>query len=288
MQGRRRGAMPLVPVAVAAALAGAVPWAVKRRFRPPVQRVPHTPGHLGLPGREVWLPGPRDKRLHGWWVPVAHEAPAVVFVHGWGASASLMLPFARPIHAAGFHAFFLDARGHGSSDADDYASMPRFSEDAEAALGWVERQARVTNVGVVGHSIGAGAAALLATRRQVGALVSVSGVADVWEVIATHPSLHRLPVRARAGVRWTMERVFEVSFADIAPERVISRVSAPTLIVHGDADEIVPLDHAFRLTEARREARLVVVPGGNHGDLSTFEPHLAPILGFLSAHLSAR
>ena len=219
---------------------------------------------------------------------VAHEAPVVVVIHGWGANASLMLPFAGPLHHAGFHTFFIDARGHGLSESDDYASMPRFAEDLEVAIDWVQSNPRVTDVGVLGHSIGAGAAVLTASRRpDVDALVCASGCADVWEVMTQHGAFERMPTPASWAMRRAMEAVAKTTFEEVAPERVISEVNAPTMIVHGDADEVVPLsgEQAYRLAEARGETELLVVPGGRHGDLSTFEAHIGPILAFLAEHL---
>ena len=276
----------LAPVVVLAAVASAVPWALKRRMSPSNRDMPFTPADLGLAGREIWLDGARDKKLHGWWIPVGHDAPAVVVLHGWGANSSLMLPFAAPLHAAGFHTFLVDARGHGFSDTDDYSSMPRFAEDLDVALDWVHANGRVGDVGVIGHSIGAGAAAMaVGGRDDIGAFVSVAGVADVWQVMVQHPVIGRMPTPAEWALRKTMEQVVGTTFAEVAPEQVLQNVSVPTMIVHGDADEIVPIDHAYRLAEARGDAELLIVPGGRHGDLTTFESHIGPILGFLSAHL---
>lgn len=275
-----------LPIAVMAAVASAVPWAVKRRMRPPVREMPYTPGHLGLAGTEVWLDGSRDTSLHGWWIPVAHTAPAVVVLHGWGANASLMLPLARSLHSAGFHTFFLDARGHGFSDADDYASMPRFAEDLDVAIDWVKDRHRVATLGVIGHSIGAGAAAITVSRRDdIGAYVSVSGAADVWEVMIEHTSLGRMPTVASWVLQKATEHVVGTRFDAVAPSQTVQTIDTPTMFVHGEDDEIVPLDHVYRLVEARGESELIVIPEGRHGDLSMFEPHMGPLLSFLSEHL---
>ena len=44
-------------------------------------------------------------------------------------------------------------------------------------------------------------------------------------------------------------------------------IGVPTVVVHGDADEIVPFRMGERLAAAIPEARLVRVAGGHHGDL---------------------
>lgn len=280
-----------VPVAVLAGVVAAAPGALKRRMRPLPRGERTTPGDLGLAGRHVYIDAPHGKQLHGFWIPVGRPAPAVVVMHGWGANASLMLPLAVPLHGAGFHAFFVDARGHGMSEEDDYASMPRFSEDLDAAVDWVRAQELVTRLGVVGHSIGA-AAAILATARdesnRIDCLVAVSGFADVWEVMMESSRLGTMPAAAAWAVRRTMEYVLGASLDTIAPERHIGRVGVPTMIVHGDQDEVVGVHHAFRLAEAAGTAEVRIVAGGTHADLPGFEAKLGPILGFLAAHLGSR
>ncbi len=281
--------MPLLPVAMAAGLIAAAPGALKRRMRPASRVSAQTPGGLGLAGRSVFIEGPGGKRLHGWWIPVNHSAPAVVVLHGWGANASVMLPLARPLHAAGFHALFVDARGHGMSDHDGYASMPRFSEDLDAAVDWTIGRQEVTAVGVVGHSIGAAAGILAAARDQasrISCLVSVSGFADVWDMMMESTSLATMPAAAAWAIRRTMEYVLDTSLDDIAPVRHIPQIEVPIMIMHGDQDEVVGVQHAFRLAEAAPAAEVRIVAGGTHGDLADFEARLGPVLNFLSNTLS--
>jgi pimeloyl-ACP methyl ester carboxylesterase len=52
-------------------------------------------------------------------------------------------------------------------------------------------------------------------------------------------------------------------------ETVAARVRCPVLVVHGDADQVVPLELGERLRSwCRGPAELVVVPGAGHNDLS--------------------
>lgn len=290
MKMKKTTVLPFVPVAMVAGLVAAAPSALKRRMAPPQRDASVTPGHLGLSGRSVYIDAHHGKRLHGWWIPVGHRAPAVVVIHGWGANASLMLPLAHPLHAAGFHALFVDARGHGRSEQDDYASMPRFSEDLDAAVDWVLAQPQVERAGVVGHSIGAAASILAAARDEecrISAVVAVSGFADVWDVMMESSPIGTMPGAAAWAVRRTMEYVIGASLDTIAPVNHIGGIDVPIMIVHGEADEVVGVHHAYRLAEAARQATVGIIAGGTHSDLEVFQARLRPILAFLSAALAA-
>ena len=271
-------------MALAAGAYFAVPRVLMRTLAPPQRDATRTPRDLGLPEEQVWLASVNGTRLHGWFVPVEGRAPAVIVLHGWGGNASLMLPLAPHLHRAGFHALFLDARNHGISEHDSFTSMPRFAEDLEVAVGWLQAHPAVTSIGVIGHSVGAGAAILSASRgRELAAVVSVSSFAHPGEMM--RGQLTRIPKPLLAPFFWTMQRVIGHRFNDFAPRNRLAMVRAPVLLVHGDTDPVVPIDSLHQLAAARPGAEVLVVPGGGHSDLAPFEPFVGDITDFLDRHL---
>jgi acetyl esterase/lipase len=80
----------------------------------------------------------------------------------------------------------------------------------------------------------------------------------------------------------------EVSMKKLSPITAVSAKFPPTLIVHGDADAIVPLQQAKIMDEALAKAnaqhKLEVVPGGGHDD-STFGPGLKKALQWFKDEL---
>jgi len=73
-------------------------------------------------------------------------------------------------------------------------------------------------------------------------------------------------------------------FTVISPIRWIGKVSPrPLLLIHGDADEIVPVEHAYRLyQEARKPKELTIVSGARH-KLRLEEKAMATALYWLKA-----
>ncbi len=229
---------------------------ILRGLRAPRLAHQRTPADLGLAAQAVRLPTARGKTLFAWFVPVPSPtlSPAVVVMHGWGANASLMLPALAPLHAAGFAVLLIDARCHGQSDSEPFTSLPRFAEDIETGLDWLHQQASIdpNRLAVMGHSVGAGAALLCATRRpDVRAVVSLSAFAHPREIMRSFLAEARIPYTVLGWyVMRHVQAVIGARFDEFAPLRSMTRLHCPVLLVHGTEDTLVPFADAKRLKAA--------------------------------------
>ncbi len=241
---------------------------------------------IGLPWQSVKFPTVRGRTLFGWFIPAAEGAPALAVIHGWGGNAEMMLPMAKPLYMAGYSLLLFDARNHGGSDIDDFASLPRFAEDLESAVEWLRRQTAVGSgrIGVIGHSVGAGAALLLAARRQdLFAVVSVAAFAHPNAMMRRWLKLKRIPFwPLGAYVLYYVQHVIGYRFDDIAPRNTIRSVSCPVLLAHGTDDVLVPASEAEEIYANRRDDRvqLMLIPG-SHDDYSDIEQHIGSVIRFL-------
>jgi dienelactone hydrolase len=103
--------------------------------------------------------------------------PAVVLVHGISSAKESMSSIALELARRGFVALTIDAVGHGDSGGSLGGSMD-FSLGALSALRYLEAQPYVdaSSLGLVGHSLGAGAVrAAAAAHRHVKAVVLIAG-----------------------------------------------------------------------------------------------------------------
>lgn len=253
-------------------------------------RIPERAEPAGLPWRAVSLPTANGKQLFGWFIPTARRAPALVVMHGWGGNAEMMLPLAAPLHAAGYALLLVDARCHGRSDGDSFASLPRFAEDIEAALRWLAAQAEVDRraLGVIGHSVGA-AAALLAASRQasIGAVVSLAAFAHPAAMMRRWLVARHIPYwPLGAYILAYVQRIIGYRFDDIAPCKTIGGVRCPVLIVHGQADTTVPVSEAEQIFAGRAgdDVELLLIPG-SHDDYEDLGKQLATVCIFLDRTL---
>ena len=282
-------ALVLVFVVVVAALAvrGGLHAMVLRGFRAP--RLPHA-DLPDMPGaaRAVQVPTAGGKRLFAWHLPAPSDAdaPAVVVMHGWGANAAMLLQLARPLQAQGWHVLLPDARGHGRSDDEAFMSLPRFAEDIEAALDWLRQQPGVdiTRLAVIGHSVGAGAALLTATRRNdLSAVVSVSAFAHPREMMRRWLDRRRVPYPLLGWyVLRHVEHVIGAKFDDFAPLATVARARCPVLLIHGIDDTTVSFRDAERLVAAGRPGgvQYIAVSGG-HDPSTAIEDYMPRLIEFV-------
>ncbi len=249
------------------------------------------PAGCGLDFHTVRIPTANARTLHGWLIPAPSAAvrptPAVVVLHGWGGNAQMMLPLAAALHRAGFAALFIDARCHGLSDDDDFASLPRFAEDVSQACDWLRAHASdaaidPTRIALLGHSVGGGAVLLAAAwRGDPAAVVSVSAFAHPAEMMRRWLAGKRIPPLLGRYVLRHVEATIGHRFDDIAPLRSIAALSCPVLVVHGAQDPVVPPDDARRLyAAAAGRGELLILPG-DHESFADLPGELHAVTAFL-------
>jgi len=269
-------------------------WLLLRVYRIPVTPTNPTPADLDLRAEDVEFAAVDGTALRGWFLPAATHAgepgAAVVVLHGWGSAASDLLPAAPGLVAAGLSVLLIDVRGHGRSDPVDFMSMPRFAEDLEVAVDRLRADPRVDpdRIGVIGHSVGAGACLLAASRDpRLAAVVAIAAMAHPAELIRSSRGLRSAPTSLARRVLTTIEDTIGHRFDAFAPINTIRRILAPVVVLHGEDDTTVPARDAARLVDAAGgRARLRLVPGAGHRAVAPFLPLVEELATFLRRALS--
>lgn len=124
-------------------------------------------------------------------------------------------------------------------------------------------------VAVVGSSAG-GAVSVEATKRgaPVDALVLLAAPA-AWVSFAGSPKEAVRRMTEEAGMALSEEVLADPEdwakeFETVAAEKSIVSVRVPVMIVHGSADDVVPVDHAYRLADRARRGELFVLEDAPH------------------------
>jgi pimeloyl-ACP methyl ester carboxylesterase len=265
---------------------------IRRGLAAPRIRETANPDKFGLPWQEVRFGTVNGRMLGAWLVPATPAAPALVLLHGWGGNAEMMLPLAAPLHRAGYSLLLVDARNHGMSDGDSFSSLPRFAEDLDHAIDWLKGRPGTDpgRIGVLGHSVGAAAALLAASRRNdLAAVVSLAAFAHPEAMMRRWLAGKNIPWRPLGWyILKYVERAIGHRFNAIAPCNTICRVGCPTLIVHGTEDATVPVDEAQRIHAGRAHdgVQLLLLPGG-HDEYDDIDRGLEEVIGFLDRAMKA-
>ena len=209
-------------------------------------------------------------------IPDQTPAPGVVMCHGFtghrGEAHFLFVKTARALCSAGYNVLRFDFRGSGDSEGR-FRDMTISTEieDALEALQVMRAEPTVDadRVALIGLSLGGLVAACTAARDgNVRALVLWSAVADMEELITNRWQMPTDP----DGPEYFEHGAFEIGAeflrdtVRVKPLQEIANFEGPVLVVHGDEDGSVPLEHAHRYIDAvpSDDARLYVVEGGDH------------------------
>jgi fermentation-respiration switch protein FrsA (DUF1100 family) len=237
----------------------------------PDSRVP-APREVGLAGVEsVRFPAADGLELAGWFVSAGAEARATVLVfNGNAGNRAYRAPLATALAAHGFNVLLFDYRGYGGNPgAPTEAGL---AADARAAHAYLAGRRDVDAARLVyfGESLGTAVAVGLAAEHPPAALILRSPFTSMADIGAHHYPI--LPVRLMLRDRFDSRDT-------------IARVRAPILVIAGDRDDIVPLEHSRRLYDAAPSPKeLVIIKGASHNDdaLLSGEQMIQAIVRFLS------
>lgn len=87
----------------------------------------------------------------------------------------------------------------------------------------------------------------------------------------------------------TVGRIFAEDLLDYDIYEAISAYKKDVLLIHGDADSIVPLSYSEKVAEVYASARLKVLPEAGHGFYGNdAEQAITWMLEYLEAHKTQR
>lgn len=234
----------------------------------PVGPLAGSPANVGLPHEDVTVTTADGVRIHGWYLP-GRRAATVLYCHGNAGNVSHRLDKLSGLHhRLGLSVLIFDYRGYGRSagspdEAGTYA-------DARAMRGWLRARA-ARPVLYLGESLGAAVATALAAEDPPAALVLEAPFASVRAMADA--------VLPGAG------RLFRTRYDTLA---TIRRVRTPVLVLHGDADEVVPWRQGRAVFDAAPGPKaLATLPGARHNDahLAAGDAYWRAWEAFLPAHL---
>ncbi len=240
------GALALAVLALA--YAATVPLMRRREPDPP-----DSPTHHDLPGEEVRFPSRDGLLLGGWWIPAGGDARGtVVMCPGQNGSLDKDIPQTVPLQRAGFNVLLFDFRAHGRSEGELVTLGALEQADLFGALDYMEKERAVRRAGVLGFSMGAGVALLVAAQdARVAVLVVDGAFPRLAGLLQSYLRRHGVPGPLAGGfarlVLWvaSLRAGYQISRAN--PIALADRIRAPALFIHGERDPFVRTDEVRAL-----------------------------------------
>ncbi len=238
-------------------------------FFVPMQTLLRSPDELGLDFENVFIESSDGVRLYAWFLPT-EETPrgTILFLHGNAENISTHIGSVYWLPSRGYNVLLLDYRGYGLSGGEP--SLQGATDDVQAALHWLLDHPHLDHnkIIVLGQSLGGDLGVVAIDRAglapRIRALILDSAFSD-----------YRLIAREKLAdfwLTWPLQYPLSWLISDHhAPEEAIARISpTPVLIIHGQADVIVPPHHAERLYRAAQKPKaLWIVPDTGHIDALT-------------------
>ncbi len=217
-----------------------------------------TPDVYGIEYDDVTFRTEDGLNLHGWFVPGKKSSPDVdlhtlLWFHGNAGNINNRLENIKMLYdRVPVNVFIIDYRQYGRSEGK--ISEKGTYIDARAALAYLHSRNDINNEKIIffGRSLGSAVAVELALKEKCRALILEAPFTSMKELAKSFYPF--LPV----GL------ILRTKYDSLSK---IGDIKVPILIMHGDKDELVPIEQAWRLYETANEPKeFYTIPGAGHND----------------------
>lgn len=180
------------------------------------------------------------------YLPNPKASYTILYSHGNAEDLGEIQPILAKLQALGFAVFAYDYQGYGTSQGT--ASELGAYQDIEAAERYLGEKLGVSpqQLIIYGRSVGSGPSVDLAMRRPVAGLIVESGFLSAFRAVTYIPL---------------------APFDKFANIDKISKVRCPVLVIHGQADEVVPFWQGKQLYAAAHPPKFHLwVEAAGHND----------------------
>jgi len=229
----------------------------RARLFPAPARERTAPAAAGFPEAEEHVLTTADgEKVIVWHVPAKPGHPVVLYFHGNGDFLAGFFPRFRDLIADGTGIVALSYRGYAGSSGSP--SEHGLLQDADAAYAFTTARYAPERIVAWGFSLGTGVAVALASEQRISKLILEAPYMSTVDIARALPLLRFVPVRL-------------LMLDQFRSDQRIGRVNVPLLVMHGEADPVIPItagEHLFALAhEPKIFARFV---GGGHDDLDRY------------------
>ena len=210
-----------------------------------------TPEQAGLSGvTERELLAPDGEHVIAWYSPARAGAPTILYFHGNGGALETRRERIKRYQERGVGMFMMTYRGYGGSSGQP-SEKSNVTDGKRAYDALVASGVPASDIIIYGESLGTGVAVQVAAEKPAAGLILDAPYTSMLELARLHyPSLPR----------WLMTDRYETLSH-------IGKVKAPLLIIHGDADEVIPVAMGKAVFDAANAPKeIATFPAAGHSD----------------------
>src|SRR5919202_2223525 len=198
------GAIAAGALGVAAYTARHLNGPTKRRW---LQDYAFSPWELAVDYEPVEFRAADGVTIRGWWLPRPASHQVVIGCTGHRGAKHELLGIGSGLWRAGNNVLLFDFRGRGASDLAACSLAYHEMEDLQAAVDYACGRLPEGRIGVIGYSMGAAVALLVAAREpRLRAVVADSPFATMRDVIGHAFERRRLPARPMLSLAESVNR----------------------------------------------------------------------------------
>lgn len=266
-------------------------------------------GYRDPRGRIVQIPY-EGIHLRGYFLPAqgadAGPAPCVIWFDGFDISAEILVARVEDLCRRGMHVLVVDAPGYGwALRIQNLATRYDYERVATAVVDFLEGVPEVDHdrLGLAANSMGGYYAPRAAAyEKRIKACAAWGAMWDFHWYLQSQVSKGKISVDDPSSAPYSQAlKVFGVDSMDDALElaedfrleNVMGDLTCSLLVVHGESDRQVPVEHA-RLTvdrAASRDKELLIIPSGTPGEEHCQWDNIVraqhPIFDWMAVRLSA-
>jgi abhydrolase domain-containing protein 17 len=194
------------------------------------------------------LPVNKTEKIAAIYLPNPQAKYTLLYNHGNALDLGDLRPILDRLHQWGFSVFAYDYRGYGTSSG--HPSENNAYQDANVAYSYLTQELKVPpqQIIIYGQSLGGGIATELAVQQPAAGLILESTFTSAFRVVVPFPIL---------------------PFDKFTNQDKLRKVRYPVLVMHGEADEVIPFQHGQRLFATAAEPKLALwIPGAGHNDFT--------------------
>ena len=245
-----------------------------------------------LPKEEVTIRSIFGYDLYGYFLPNGSGHRTVIVSHGITCNLINSIKYAQIFLDLGFNVLVYDHRNHGKSGGKGTTFGYYEADDLCAVIDWLEENKPNTKmIGIHGESMGAAIGLLTAARdERVAFMVADCGYASLSDQVSDRARVqYHLPSFPLIPMVFQWARLLNGMRVDqIAPNKAITQINAPVLIIHGENDTYIHPSHAHRLAQADPEnpRPLWIAPDADHAEsiVNNKAVYRAQVASFLREH----